>query len=114
MKYDNVNHPAHYDANGLECFDTMIAIFGEEVVMNFCLCNAYKYIFRSRKKNGLEDIQKANWYLNRYIILKNKAPHNPEPKGCELTNKEQKYIANDVPAVKEAQDLIYKDTDSAK
>ena len=36
---------------------------------DFCLCNALKYIYRHRRKNGLEDIQKAIWYLNKAVEL---------------------------------------------
>ena len=42
---------------------------GIEAVKNFCLCNAFKYLYRHDKKNGLEDIKKANWYINKYIEL---------------------------------------------
>ena len=44
----------------------MVITFGRSVVMKFCLCNAYKYIWRHKNKNNIEDIQKANWYLNWY------------------------------------------------
>ena len=66
---DNVNHPAHYTQGNIECIDAMISAFGKEVVANFCMCNAFKYIWRTRKKNGLEDIDKARWYLNKYEEL---------------------------------------------
>ena len=69
--YDNVNHPSHYANNpkGIECIDAMEAGLGKEAVENFCLCNAFKYIFRNANKNGIEDIKKAIWYLNKYISL---------------------------------------------
>lgn len=41
----------------------------EEWYKDFCLCNALKYIYRHRRKNGLEDIQKAIWYLNKAVEL---------------------------------------------
>jgi hypothetical protein len=60
-----VNHPTHYNQGGIECIDAMIAAFGKEAVENFCLVNAFKYVWRNRDKNGFEDIDKAIWYLNK-------------------------------------------------
>lgn len=42
---------------------------GIEATMDFCVCNALKYIYRHRNKNGVEDIKKADWYLKKYIEL---------------------------------------------
>jgi hypothetical protein len=66
---DSVNHPNHYTHGGIECIDAMEAAFGAEWVEHFCACNAFKYIFRFLHKNGLEDIDKAIWYLNKYKEL---------------------------------------------
>ena len=65
---DNVNHPEHYQGKN-ECIDVMIAMFGLEAVKHFCMCNAYKYRFRADKKNGAEDIAKAEWYESKLIEL---------------------------------------------
>lgn len=64
---DPVNRPAHYTSGGIECIDAMQAAFGVETVKDFCLCNAFKYLWRHRNKNGVEDLKKACWYLNRLI-----------------------------------------------
>lgn len=69
---DNVNHPAHYNSGSIECIDAMISAYGEEVVANFCMCNAFKYIWRFNNKNGIEDVNKALWYLNKMKELQNK------------------------------------------
>lgn len=69
-KTDNVNHPAHYETGKFECFDVMIETQGKEAVLNFCICNAFKYIYRFRNKGGDEDIKKANWYLSKYLELR--------------------------------------------
>lgn len=68
-KSDNVNHPKHYQGKN-ECIDVMVAMFGVEAVKHFCMCNAYKYRFRSNMKNGEEDIKKAEWYEDKLIELK--------------------------------------------
>lgn len=67
VKPDPVNRPAHYTSGSIECIDAMQAAFGAEAVKDFCLCNAFKYLWRHRNKNGVEDLKKARWYLNRLI-----------------------------------------------
>ena len=59
---DAVNHPGHYNLHpsGIEC----ITITEH---MNFCLGNAIKYIWRADLKNGVEDLEKAEWYIRREI-----------------------------------------------
>lgn len=66
---DNVNHPNHYKTGKYECLDVMMETQGKDAVLNFCLCNAFKYLYRNKNKNGLEDIEKAIWYLNEYVKL---------------------------------------------
>lgn len=69
-----VNHPDHYQGNGIECIDAMISAFGVEEVISFCKLNAFKYIWRcSKKGRSLEDLQKAKWYLNKAEELKENA-----------------------------------------
>ena len=64
---DNINHPAHYESQtSLECIDVMEIAFGAEAVGNFCLCNAFKYLWRYKHKGGNEDVKKAKWYLDRW------------------------------------------------
>ena len=59
-----VNHPAHYTTGcGFECIEMMEMVFGKEAVIDFCVVNAFKYIWRHEQKNGTEDIAKAEWYL---------------------------------------------------
>lgn len=68
MSNDPVNHPEHYETNGIECIDAMVASQGKEAVSNYCICNAFKYIWRHQHKGkSIEDIQKAIWYLNKYV-----------------------------------------------
>ena len=69
---DNVNHPSHYCTGQYECIDVMICTQGIEETMNFCMCNAFKYLYRHNSKNGLEDVRKADWYLCKYLELAEK------------------------------------------
>lgn len=66
---DNVHHPKHYNQGNIECIDAMISAFGKQAVANFCMCNAFKYMWRHKKKGGIEDIDKMDWYLNKYKEL---------------------------------------------
>lgn len=66
---DNVNNPKHYATGKFECIEVMEEALGTEAVKGFCLCNAFKYIYRCRNKNGLEDIKKADWYLKKLIEI---------------------------------------------
>lgn len=63
MKSASVEHPEHYTSHpsGIEC----ISITSH---MNFCLGNAFKYIFRCELKHDkIEDLQKAIFYIEREI-----------------------------------------------
>ena len=67
--FDMVNHPKHYKAkNGMEVIDVIEAftanLEGYEATHTG---NVIKYICRWKEKNGLEDLKKAQWYLNRLI-----------------------------------------------
>lgn len=66
---DNVNHPGHYESGKFECIEVMEETQGTEAVLDFCICNAFKYLYRHKRKNGLEDIKKARWYLDKYIEI---------------------------------------------
>lgn len=68
---DIINHPSHYcREDALESIDEMVAVFGKEAVMSFCLCNVWKYRYRASAKNGAEDLKKSDWYMRKYIELK--------------------------------------------
>ncbi len=71
VKPDTVNHPSHYETGKFECFDVMVEAIGLEETKGFCLCNAFKYIYRCKSKHEtpVEDVKKAIWYLNKFIEL---------------------------------------------
>ena len=75
---NNVDHPNHYQSeSGLEVIDVIKAftseLSGEEA---FCIGNAIKYICRYSKKNGVEDLEKAKWYIDRAISVRKTAFFN--------------------------------------
>lgn len=65
---DTVNHPAHYTQGGIECIEAIkAATVGLEGIEAVCMGNAIKYIWRWKQKNGIEDLKKAIWYINKLI-----------------------------------------------
>lgn len=68
---DMVNHPPHYESGKYECIDVMEEVYGTEIVKNFCLCNAFKYLYRCMHKHDspTEDTKKSAWYLEKYFEL---------------------------------------------
>ena len=66
-----VDHPSHYKGEKYECIEVMIEIYGVEFVRDWCLGNAFKYLWRCKKKhdNAMTDIKKAKFYLDEYIKL---------------------------------------------
>ena len=68
MVKDNVNHPVHYTQGGIECIDALkAATAGKTGIEAVCVANVIKYCWRYEKKNGLEDVKKAQFYINRLI-----------------------------------------------
>ena len=70
---DEVKNPSHYCTGKFECIEVMIETQGIEAVKNFCMCNVFKYIYRHKGKNGMQDIEKAQRYLEIYIELCNRS-----------------------------------------
>ena len=73
---DIVNHPAHYESGKFECIEVMQEVMGAEAVKDFCICNVFKYVYRHKNKNGLEDLKKAKWYLDKYLELSKEEKSN--------------------------------------
>ena len=73
---DNVNHPAHYEANGpFECIELT-----EQY--NFCIGNTIKYVWRHMDKGKpFEDLSKALWYIQREID-RTDCKYSPAPMGA--------------------------------
>lgn len=64
---DLVNQPPHYNQGGVECIEAIKASMSAEEFQGYLKGNAMKYLWRYRHKNGVQDLQKANWYNNRLI-----------------------------------------------
>lgn len=66
---DMVNSPPHYNKAGIECIDA-IGAATDEGFEYYLQGNIIKYLWRYRYKNGVEDLEKAQWYLNKLIEVK--------------------------------------------
>ena len=67
-KYEEVNHPLHYNAYDVEVIDMMEKVFGKEETAIFCKLNAFKYRMRAGNKPGQsadKDLNKERWYLQK-------------------------------------------------
>lgn len=67
---DNVNHPAHYTSTKIETIEIIQDKLTPEAFEGFCIGNVLKYLTRYRQKNGVEDLKKARWYLDKIISVK--------------------------------------------
>lgn len=68
---DTVNHPSHYTQGGVECIDAIqAATVGKTGIEAACVANIIKYLWRYELKNGVQDIEKAQWYLNKLLEVK--------------------------------------------
>lgn len=70
VEVDNVNHPKHYEGK-IECIDAMQEVLGKDGTISFCIGNAFKYIWRCKKKHPtpIEDLEKCRWYINKALEL---------------------------------------------
>ena len=65
---DMVNHPIHYNKAGIETIDAIEAVTTDGFKY-YLQGNILKYIWRYEYKNGVEDLKKARWYLNKLIEI---------------------------------------------
>jgi hypothetical protein len=70
---EKVNSPSHYNQSGIECIDAMFAATvnkpSNEAIL---VSNAIKYLWRYEAKNGIEDVKKAQWYINKLVDILDK------------------------------------------
>ncbi len=71
---DNVLHPTHYADKQIEVIDYIRDTLPPSGFVDYCLGNVLKYVSRWRRKGGVEDLKKAQVYLNWAILM---AEENP-------------------------------------
>ena len=84
---DLVNNPPHYCQGKIECLDAIESMNGINGFMEYLRGNIVKYLWRAKSKgNPLQDLKKAQFYLNRMVVSLEEAtkaaftaPVNPEP-----------------------------------
>lgn len=67
---DTVNHPSHYTSGKFEVIDIIESVTNGQDLKPFeavLVGNIVKYVSRFTHKNGVEDLKKASWYLQRLI-----------------------------------------------
>jgi len=67
---DNINSPSHYTQGKYETIDVVRDVLGPEKFEGHCVGNILKYVFRYPYKNGIEDLKKAEKYLEWLIETK--------------------------------------------
>lgn len=69
-----VHHPAHYNQFKRETIEEMRLLFGDEAVIGFCKCSAWKYIrradFKGKKK---QDLEKAEEYMDFIVKIQSES-----------------------------------------
>lgn len=66
-QFDPVEKPKHYTKGTFECIDVLRETMSHTAYCGFLEGNVKKYLWRWRDKNGVEDLKKAQWYLNKLI-----------------------------------------------
>lgn len=93
MSEDMVNHPPHYTDGGIETIDYMKAKMPPEQFEGYLIGNVLKYVSRYGKKNGVQDLEKARWYLDKAISLYKQ--YEITPKQYEILTPNSDSIIND-------------------
>lgn len=64
-----VNHPSHYNSLGKETIDILYDFLSNDEYKGFLKGNVLKYMHRYKFKNGVEDLEKAKWYLEELLRI---------------------------------------------
>lgn len=66
MSTNNVNQPKHYTQGKVECIDAIESATTNLIgIVAVCVGNVIKYVWRFAIKNGIEDLDKADYYLQK-------------------------------------------------
>jgi len=58
-------NPEHSKFGGVECIDAIKSSLSPEQFRGYLKASIIKYLWRHEKKNGLEDLEKADWFLRK-------------------------------------------------
>ena len=62
---EKINHPSHYNQGSKETIEILKDFLTEDEFKGFLKGNVLKYMHRYKFKNGMEDLNKASWYLDK-------------------------------------------------
>lgn len=87
---DDINHPLHYNTGNIETYDYIVDQLTADEYLGYTKGNILKYVSRERHKGGINDLRKAQWYLNKYIeridhVIKDVDVHIAETFGSQST-----------------------------
>lgn len=75
IQNDKVNHPSHYTTGEIEVINYIRDKLGADEFTGYCIGNVLKYVSRWRHKDGVQDLEKAQVYLNWAIESAKKENH---------------------------------------
>lgn len=92
----SIDHPPHYadSFGGVECIEAIESSMSLEEFKGFLKGNVQKYVWRYSKKNGVEDLKKAKWYLERLIGIKEFEETLTKSVANEISEKRKKIAVN--------------------
>lgn len=73
LKHDEVNNPGHYTNGSMEVIDIISGKLDEAELKGYYRGNILKYLFRYKYKDGVQDLKKARYYLERLVALEEKS-----------------------------------------
>jgi hypothetical protein len=104
--HDEVSRPAHYTTGGIQCIEALESCLTREGFEGYLRANCMKYLWRYPQKGGLQDLQKAQWYLARLIAHLSPDPepwqaaaeHDPQAVAEAMARLRAEHPAVEVPA----------------
>lgn len=67
VNQDMVNSPSHYTRGEIDCIEALKASMTKEQFLGHLKATAIAYLWRYDLKNGVEDVKKAKWYIERMV-----------------------------------------------
>jgi len=95
---DPVNSPIHYNQGGIECIDAIKSSMDTIAFRGYLKGNIEKYMWRYEYKKGLQDLLKAQWYLNRLINEISATPHEENAMEEQAINETFQKLAEEKPS----------------
>lgn len=89
---DVINKPSHYHQNGIDVIGFSELQFKKEELKGFFRINVLKYVTRYDKKNNVEDLEKASFYLNKLIGLEEGSEAKPNKRMSKVLQLQEENL----------------------